>query len=101
VGEIGIQRETALYIIPWWEIICIVRGYERRHRHTWSAARWMAFCIMSAQAGTKAMQEAHIYKPSDLLPLPWDSTADGDVTQEDVEDMQATMDAINQMNEDG
>lgn len=100
MGEIGIQRDMALRKLRWWEIMCIIRGYNRRHWHTWSAARWSTFNIMSAQVGSKGMQEAHIYKPEDLLELPWEQQAHREkITQEDINDIHAIMDAINHKNE--
>ena len=55
---------------------------------------------MSAQVGSKGMQEAHIYKPEDLLELPWEQQAHREkITQEDINDIHAIMDAINHKNE--
>ncbi|MBP5643010.1 MAG: hypothetical protein J6X10_02085 [Bacteroidales bacterium] len=95
MGEIGIERNTALHELKWWEIRCIIRGYNRRHRHTWSAARWSTFYIMSAQVGSKGMQESHLLKPTDLIKFPWEYKQPSKVTQSDIDKIQSLMNAIN------
>lgn len=49
----------------------------------WSAARWLTYYIMSAQVGGKGMREAGLHKPTDLLPLPWDTNAKPDLPSEE------------------
>ena len=72
MGEIGIQPDTFRFRLSWWEIRCIIRGYNRRYRHTWSAARWQTYNLMLAQCGSENMMKSGINGPADLLKLPWD-----------------------------
>ena len=73
----------------------IERGYDRRHRHPWSIARWMTYNIMQAQCGSKAMQEAGINSINDLLKFPWDSEPVAPITDEERDELLAEMDAYN------
>ena len=98
MGEIGIPRHEFLHELSWWEIRCIIRGYNRRHRDLWSATRWQTYNIMSAQVGGKQLSEKGINSVHDLLPLPWDDTKAGLPTQEEVDDMVAEINAINAAN---
>ena len=73
----------------------IERGYDRRYRHPWSIARWMTYNIMTAQCGSKAMQEAGINSIEDLLKFPWDSEPVAPITKEERDEMLAEIDAMN------
>ena len=73
VGEIGISRQEYLYDLQYVDILQIERGYERRHRHLWSAVRWETFYMLCAQAGGDKLSEKGINSPADLLPFPWDT----------------------------
>lgn len=70
-------------------------GYHARHSNMWSAVRWQTFHLMIAQVGTKAMQEANIFKPDDLLQFPWDKEPAPPITDKERDELQAEMDAIN------
>lgn len=94
VGEIGIPRDQFLYSLRWWEIRCIAKGYERRSRHVWSAARWTAFNIMTAQVGSNSMREAGIIHPTDLLELPWEKVKPDDPDQSEINEMRALMRSV-------
>lgn len=72
MGEIGYDRLEYLYDLTFCDLLLIERGYERRHCHLWSAARWGTYYIMCAQVGGKQLAESGIHCPQDLLPLPWD-----------------------------
>lgn len=100
VGEIGIPRDTFLYDLKWWEVKCIIRGYNRRHRDLWSSARWSTYSMMRAFAGDDKLAEAGIHGPGDILKLPWDKTPLPPISQEEKEELQAEMDAINAANND-
>lgn len=61
----------------------------------WSAARWLTYYIMSAQIGGKGMREAGLHKPTDLLPLPWDTNEKPDMpTEEEIAQIQEEMKMI-------
>lgn len=100
MGEIGFPRQEFLHDLKWWEVRSIIRGYNNRHRDTWSASRWQTYNLMCAFSGSKALNEAGIYKPTDLLELPWDEKPkEPDITQQDIDELQAEMAALNAQNE--
>ena len=98
MGEIGINRLEYLYDIHWWELVLIYRGYARRHRESWSMMRWQTFQLMGAQAGKKGMNEAGLFKPTDLLQFPWEKEASTPLSDADRQQLQAEMDAFNKAN---
>ena len=77
MGEIGVNRLEYLYELSWLDLILIERGYDRRCRHLWSATRWQAYELMSAQMGGQQMRENGIHSPLDLLKFPWEKNDDG------------------------
>ena len=95
MGEIGIGRHEFYYELRWWEVRAIVRGYNNRYRNLWSATRWQTYNIMTAQVGSKGMQQAHINKPSDLIEFPWDKSEALPIAVDEVRQMQAEMKAYN------
>lgn len=96
MGEIGIPRKEFLFVLPFWEVRRIMRGYQRRHRDLWSAARWQTFYIMSAQIGGKGMRESGLHKPTDLMPLPWDTKEKPNLpSEEEIRQMQEEMRTFN------
>lgn len=97
MGEIGIPRSEYLYELNYCDLLMIERGYERRHRHLWSTTRWQTFSLMSATAGSKAMNEAGYRTPKDLIKFPWDNEGQpsGLPSQEDVAELQGLMESIN------
>ena len=95
MGEIGTPRREYLYELRYIDLMMIERGYDRRHRHPWSIARWMTYNIMTAQCGSKAMREAGINSIEDLLKFPWDSEPVAPISDEDRDELLAEMDAIN------
>ena len=72
MGEIGIDRKEYLYDLTYSDLLLIERGYDRRCRQMWSAARWSTFYIMSSFAGSDNMKQNGITAPTDLLKFPWD-----------------------------
>ena len=96
MGEIGRTPGELKHGLKWWEIRCIIRGYNRRHRDIWSATRWQTYNLMAAQVGGKELAKNGINSATDLLPLPWDTKAASKLpTKEEVADMVAEIDAIN------
>lgn len=97
MGEIGIPREQ-LPTLQWWEIRCIIRGYNRRHRHTWSSTRWLAFNLMSAQIGSEGMHMSGINIPTDLMQFPWERPDTELPSEDDIAEMQQMMASMNANN---
>ena len=98
MGEIGINRREYLYDLNYIDMLMIERGYERRHRHLWSATRWQTYFYMAVQCGTDKLREKGINGPADILPLPWDKEQKAPVSQETIDELQAEMREINAMN---
>ena len=97
MGEIGIPREQ-FPMLKWWEIRCIIRGYNRRHRQTWSSTRWLAFNLMSAQLGSDGMHKSGINSPTDLIKFPWENPDTELPSENDIEEMQQMMASMNTSN---
>ena len=95
MGEIGYNRHEFFHELKWWEIRCIIRGYNRRHRDLWSSNRWQTYNLMQAFCGGKALNEAGIHKPTDLIKFPWDSAPVANITEDEALELQAEIDAIN------
>ena len=93
MGEIGITPAD-FKRLRWWEIRCIIRGYNRRHRDLWSSTRWQTYNIMASFVGGDKLSEKGINSPKDLLKFPWD-TQPVSLSKSEVEEMQAEIDAIN------
>jgi hypothetical protein len=98
VGEIGRTPGELKYGLKWWEIRSIIRGYNRRHRDIWSSTRWQTFQLMGAQVGKKGMNEAGLFRPTDLIQFPWEKEASTPLSDEDRQQLQAEMDAYNKAN---
>ena len=61
----------------------------------WSATRWQTYNLMQAFCGNKAMNEAGIYKVTDLMKFPWDTKPVTPITKEEKDELIAEMNAIN------
>ena len=96
MGEIGFPRREFLHDIRWWEVKSIIRGYNNRHRNLWSANRWQTYNLMCAFAGSKALADSGIHKPTDLIEFPWDKKKEPEhISQQDIDELQAEIAAIN------
>ena len=95
MGEIGFPRREFLHDIRWWEVRSIIRGYNNRHRDLWSSSRWQTYNLMCAFAGSEALQKAGIYKPTDLIPFPWDKAPALPISDADRQELQDLIDAEN------
>ena len=98
MGEIGRTPGELKHGLKWWEIRCIIRGYNRRHRDLWSATRWQTYNIMAAQVGGDQLTKNGIHNVHDLLPLPWDNKNHNGqtLTQDEIDKEVKMMRAINQ-----
>ena len=95
MGEIGIPRREFLYDITFWEVLRIIRGYRRRD---WLRNQLMAECTYAAMF---AMRDAKGKTVKDLFPFLFEDDDEEDdyetpqMTDEDIDKMQAEMDAWN------
>ena len=95
MGEIGINRIEYLYELTYCDLLLIERGYERRFRNMWSAARWQTYYTMASFAGGKHLAESGIHGPKDLLKFPWDTEPAPPISDEEVAEMQREMEEMN------
>ena len=100
MGEIGYSRREFLYDLRWWEIRCIIRGYNRRHRDLWSSTRWQTYNIMASFVGGDKLSEKGINSPKDLIKFPWDTDQRSPLSDDDIADLQAEIAAMNAQNKE-
>ena len=93
MGEIGFPRREFLHDLRWWEVRSILRGYYRRHRNLWSATRWQTYNLMCVSMAD--IKKAGINRPTDLMQFPWERDPSLPVSQQDIDELQAEMDAYN------
>ena len=90
MGEIGFPRKEFFHELKWWEVKSIIRGYNARHHHGWEQARLVAynarFCMGSKDP---------IPLVTEWIKFPWEREAIAPLSQSEVEEMQAEIDAIN------
>ena len=92
MGEIGIPRREFLYDLRFWEVRRIVRGYRRRDllKH-----QLIAECAYNAMYSMRDPQGKTV---EDMFPMLFDNDDDDDyeppISEEDVTDMQADMEAF-------
>ena len=92
MGEIGIPRREFLYDIRFWEVRRIIRGYRQRDR---LKHQLIAEC---AYAAMYAMRDPKGKTVSDMFPMLFEDDDDYDeppISEEEVANMQAMMDAFN------
>ena len=93
MGEIGISRHEFYRELRWWEIKSIIRGYNARHHAGWEQARLVAynarFCMGSKDP---------IPTVTEWLKFSWEQKAVTPLSQDEIDDLQAEMAAINAEN---
>lgn len=95
VGEIGIARREYLYELSYCEILMITRGYFRRYHPGWEQARLVAHQVhycMGVSKGDVAKT------PQELIPFNWEQKPVVQVSQDEIEELQAEIAAINSQN---
>lgn len=86
------MQPEAFERLQWWQLTSIIRGYNRRRRDGWSQTRWLAYNVMSCFADLK---KSGILRPTDLIKFPWERERVVEVSQEDIDELQAEMAAMN------
>ena len=80
----------------WWEILLIIQGYRRRNVLQYQLQR------ITAWASAFCMGNKNNVSPQDFMPLYCDNyiidNDDTEITQEDIESIQAEIDAMNAQN---
>lgn len=72
MGEIHHPRHESLYVLRYWEILEIIRGYHRRQRSRWEMTRLIAWASANCMGGE------NIKPPHRWLPFWWESLAFSD-----------------------
>lgn len=95
MGEIGFPRKEFLHDLKWWEVNSIIRGYNARHHAGWEQARLVAynarFCMGSKDP---------IPLVTEWIKFSWEQKAITPLSQDDIDELQAEMAAINARNAD-
>ena len=92
VGEIGFPRQDFLHDLLWWEVKSIVRGYNARHHAGREQARFVAYNAHYSM-GVPAGQTAP--NVSEWITFPWERKAVEPMSQSDIDELLAEINAIN------
>ena len=92
MGEIGIDRDRFLYDMEHWEIQAVIRGYRKRQRPIWEAARLNAFFVMMSMAD---LSQAGVNSDRDLITFPWEKEEGVLPDESQVKDMKDLIVRIN------
>lgn len=92
VGEIGIERNSYLYELKFWEIRAIIRGYYRRFRSGWEQARLVAYCAAHCMGSKETPPSVE-----EWIKFPWqDEIEEKEITLEEYDDLQDMIRAENE-----
>ena len=97
MGEIGIPRRDFLYDLRYWEVLRIIRGYRRRGRLRDQLIAEAVFAAMHT------MRDSNGKTVKDFFPMLFEDPDDDDceastITDEEIAELQAEMDAWNMAN---
>ena len=95
MGEIGIPRHDFLYELSYWEVLRIIRGYRKRDRLTHQLIAEAVFAAMHTMRDSKGKTV------KDFFPMLFedpDDDIDNEITDEEIAELQAEMDAWNMAN---
>ena len=90
VGEIGIPRREFLYEIEFWEARRIVDGYHARNHAGWEQARLIAYNAHYCMGSKDPVPIV-----TEWIKFPWEKEPIPPITDEERDELQAEMDAIN------
>lgn len=95
MGEIGISPHEFLYELSYWEVLRIIRGYRRRGRLRDQLIAEAVFAAMHTMRDSKGKTV------KDFFPILFEDDDDRDIpeiTDEEIAQLQAEMDAWNMAN---
>lgn len=95
MGEIGISPHEFLYELSYWEVLRIIRGYRKRDRLTHQLIAEAVFAAMHTMRDSKGKTV------KDFFPGLFeddDDDIDNEITDEEIAELQAEMDAWNMAN---
>lgn len=93
MGEIGFPRREFLHDLKWWEVRSIIRGYNARHHAGWEQARLVAYNAHYCMGSKDPVPTVN-----EWIKFPWECKDPAPVSQEDIDELQAEMNAINAEN---
>lgn len=95
VGEIGIDHNLFMYGLKQWQVIAIIKGYRKRQRPLWEAARLNAYFTMTSMAD---LRKANINSDRDLIKFPWEQEANTQnlPSEAEVEEMRQMLQSMNE-----
>ena len=96
VGEIGIPRKEFLYDITFWEVQRIIRGYRRRDLLKHQLIAECTYAAMYAMRDPKGKTVKDLFP--DLFVDDDEPKAHPQITEQEVQELQAEMDAWNWSN---
>ena len=94
MGEIGFHRREFLHDLKWWEVKSIIRGYNNRHHAGWEQARLVAYNAHYCMGSKDPVPTV-----TEWIKFPWEQKAVTPISQEDIDELQAEIAAINSMNQ--
>ena len=90
MGEIGISRHEFYYELKWWEVKAIIQGYNNRHHHGWEQSRLVAYNARFCTGSKNPIPTV-----TEWLKFPWEKEEHNEMTQQDRNELQAEMKAMN------
>lgn len=97
MGEIGRDRHEFLYEMTYWEVLRIIKGYRKRDRLTHQLIAEAVFAAMHTMRDSKGKTVKDFFPG--LFEDPDDDDRDAaDITDEEIAELQAEMDAWNMAN---
>ena len=95
MGEIGFPRKEFLHDLKWWEVNSIIRGYNARHHAGWEQARLVAYNARFAMGSKDPIPLV-----TEWIKFSWEQKSITPLSQDDIDELQAEMAAINARNAD-
>ena len=96
MGEIGISPHEFLYELSYWEVLRIIRGYRKRDRLTHQLIAEAVFAAMHTMRDSKGKTVKDFFPG--LFEDDDDDREPADITDEEIAQLQAEMDAWNMAN---
>ena len=97
MGEIGRDRHEFLYEMTYWEVLRIIRGYRKRDRLTHQLIAEAVFAAMHTMRDSKGKTVKDFF-PGLFEDDDDDDREPADITDEEIAQLQAEMDAWNMAN---
>lgn len=93
----GVERDTFLFKLRYWEVQAHIRGYQRRSREAWAMTRWHAWWVI--HNGMVDWSKEGLTCQKDMITFPWEQESISEVPQEVVDELTDLMRSINKKGE--